>query len=162
LPKLPDFFFMQKLLLLIPLLVGMGVVIQSGANTQLSAILGNPFLAALISFLTGTLALLLLNISMGTDPALLNPDQLIRTQWWMWLGGVMGAFFITSVIFIAPIIGPTRLFGVIIASQLIFSVVVDRYGWLGFTVQPINLKKIIGVLLLIAGAFLIQWGKTES
>jgi len=39
---------------------------------------------------------------------------------------------------------------------------VDHYGWLGFTPQPINLKKIIGVLLLITGAFLIQWGKAES
>lgn len=153
---------MQKLLLLIPLLVGMGVVLQSGANTQLSAMLGNPFLAALISFFTGVVCLLLVNIVMGTDPSLLNPDHLARTQWWMWLGGVLGAFFITSVIFIAPIIGPARLFGVIIASQLIFSVVVDHYGWLGFNPQPINLKKIIGVLLLIAGAFLIQWGKAES
>ena len=153
---------MQKLLLLIPLLVGMGVVIQSGANTQLSAILGNPFLAALISFLTGTLCLLLINIGLGTDTGLLRPEHLARTQWWMWLGGLLGAFFITSVIFIAPIIGPTRLFGIIIATQLIFSVMVDHYGWLGFAAQPINLKKIIGVLLLIAGAFLVQWGKAES
>lgn len=140
----------------------MGVVIQSGANTQLSAMLGNPFLAAFISFLTGLLCLLLLNIGMGTDPGLLSPEHLQRTRWWMWLGGVMGAFFITSVIFIAPIIGPTKLFGVIIASQLIFSVIVDHYGWLGFTAQPINLKKTIGVLLLIAGALLIQLGKAEN
>lgn len=152
---------MQYLLLLIPLLVGMGVVIQSGANTQLSSLLGNPFLAALISFTTGMLCLLLVNIGTGTDPALLSADNIMRTRWWMWLGGVLGAFFITSVIFIAPIIGPARLFGVIIASQLIFSVVVDHYGWLGFTAQPINLKKIIGVILLIAGAFLIQWGKVK-
>lgn len=83
----------------------------------------------------------------------------MRTRWWMWLGGILGAFFITSVIFIAPIIGPTKLFGSIIASQLIFSVIVDHYGWMGFDVQLINLRKIIGVLLLIAGAFLVQWGK---
>jgi len=152
---------MQKLLLLIPLLVGMGVVVQSGANTQLSAILGNPFLAALISFLTGVTCLVLLNIAMGSDPSLINTDNIARTQWWMWLGGVLGAFFITSVIFIAPVIGPTKLFGVIIASQLIFSVIVDHYGWLGFNAQPVNIKKILGVLLLIGGAVLIQWGKGE-
>jgi len=71
----------------------------------------------------------------------------------------MGAFFITSVILIAPKIGPTQLFGLIIASQLTFSVVVDHYGWLGFQAQPINVKKMIGVLFLMAGTFLIQWGK---
>ena len=41
---------MRYLLFVIPLLVGMGVVVQSGANTQLRSILGNPFLAGL-SFL---------------------------------------------------------------------------------------------------------------
>lgn len=150
---------MRNLLLLIPLLVGMGVVIQSGANTQLRSMLGSPFLAALISFSTGALSLLILNIFMGTELSLLSQDNLLRTRWWMWLGGILGAFFITSVIFIAPIIGPSKLFGLIIASQLIFSVIVDHYGWMGFEVQPINLRKLIGVLLLIAGAFLVQWGK---
>lgn len=150
---------MRNLLLVIPLLVGMGVVIQSGANTQLRAVLGSPFLAALISFSTGALSLFILNLIVGTDPSLLNAEHIMRTRWWMWLGGILGAFFITSVIFIAPIIGPTKLFGLIIASQLIFSVIVDHYGWMGFDVQLINLRKIIGVLLLIAGAFLVQWGK---
>jgi len=139
----------------------MGVVIQSGANTQLRAILGNPFLAAFISFGTGLLALLILNTVMGTDPSILNAENIQRTRWWMWLGGILGAFFITSVIFIAPIIGPTKLFGIIIASQLIFSVAVDHFGWLGFEVQAINIKKAIGVILLIAGAFLVQWGKSS-
>lgn len=139
----------------------MGVVLQSGANTQLREILGNPFLAALISFSVGVITLVIVNLLMGTDPAALHVDNILRTRWWMWLGGMMGAFFITSVIFIAPVIGPTKLFALIIASQLIFSIMVDHYGWMGFDVQPINIKKILGVLLLIAGTFLVQWGKAE-
>lgn len=150
---------MQYLLLLIPLLIGMGVVIQSGANTQLSHILQNPFIAGLISFVFGTLCLLIINIVMRSDFSVLTAQNIAQTRWWMWLGGLMGAFFITSVILIAPKIGPTQLFGLIIASQLTFSVVVDHYGWLGFQAQPVNIKKIIGVLFLMAGTFLIQWGK---
>ncbi|MEM9673601.1 MAG: DMT family transporter [Bacteroidota bacterium] len=150
---------MQYLLLLIPLLIGMGVVIQSGANTQLSQILQNPFIAGLISFVFGTLCLLIINIVMRSDFSVLTGQNVTQTRWWMWLGGLMGAFFITSVILIAPKIGPTQLFGLIIASQLTFSVVVDHYGWLGFQPQPVNIKKIIGVLFLMAGTFLIQWGK---
>lgn len=150
---------MQYLLLFIPLLVGMGVVLQSGANTQLSHILGNPFIAGLISFTVGAISMLLINLIVRSDFSVLSPQHISQTQGWMWLGGLMGAFFITSVIFIAPKIGPTQLFGLVIASQLTFSVVVDHYGWLGFQEQPINLKKVGGVLLLIGGAFLIQWGK---
>ena len=150
---------MQYLLLLIPLLIGMGVVIQSGANTQLSHVFQNPFIAGLISFATGTLCFLIINLVLRTDFSVLYSHHATQTRWWMWLGGLMGAFFIASVIIIAPKVGPTQLFGLIIASQLTFSVVVDHYGWLGFQMQPVNMKKIAGVLFLMVGAFLIQWGK---
>lgn len=149
---------MRFLLFLIPLLVGMGVVVQSGANTQLRAVLGNPFLAGLISFSVGTVTLLIINLTFKTDLTVLGAQAVQRTSWWMWLGGLMGAFFIMSVIFVAPEIGPTRLFGLIIASQLIFSLVVDHYGWMGFTPQPLSLKRLLGVVLLIVGAFLVQSG----
>ncbi len=146
---------MRYLLLLVPLLVGVGVVIQSGANTQLRHILKNPFLAGLISLSVATLTLIVINLSIRTDFAAAL-QQVPRTSWWMWLGGFMGAFFIMSVILVAPAIGPTKLFGLIIASQLAFSLVVDHYGWLGFEVQPINLRRVAGVVLLIIGAFLVQ------
>ncbi len=132
------------------------MVVQSGANTQLRHILGNPFVAGLISFSVGTLSLIVVNAVMRSDLSVLSGEHIRQTQWWMWLGGLMGAFFITSVIFIAPKIGPTRLFGLIIASQLVFSAIVDHYGWMGFQQQPVDFKKAIGVILLIAGAFLVQ------
>ena len=147
---------MRFLLLLIPLLVGMGVVVQSGANTQLRHILANPFLAGLISFGCGTLVLLIINLVLRTDFTVLSGETIQRTQWWMWLGGLLGSFFIMSVIFVAPQIGPAKLFGLLIASQLVFSVVVDHFGWMGFEVQPITVKRTVGVALLIAGAFLVQ------
>ena len=150
---------MRSFLFVIPLLVGMGVVVQSGANTQLRSILGNPFLAGLVSFGVGLTTLLIINIAFKSDFTALGMHSVQRSSWWMWLGGVMGAFFIMSVIFVAPEIGPTRLFGLIIASQLIFSLVVDHYGWMGFAVQPISLKRLLGVVLLIVGAFLVQSGK---
>ena len=147
---------MRYILLLIPLLVGIGVVIQSGANTQLRHILANPFLAGLISLSVATTTLIVINLVVRTDFTVLALENIQRTRWWMWTGGLMGAFFIMSVVLVAPEIGPTRLFGLIIASQLIFSLVVDHYGWMGFAVQPISLKRIVGVVLLIAGVFLVQ------
>ena len=131
-------------------------MIQSGANTQLRHILANPFLAGLISLSVATTTLIIINLALRTDFTVLALDNIQRTQWWMWTGGLMGAFFIMSVVLVAPEIGPTRLFGLIIASQLIFSLVVDHYGWMGFAVQPISLKRVIGVVLLIVGVFLVQ------
>lgn len=147
---------MRYILLLIPLLVGIGVVIQSGANTQLRYILANPFLAGLISLSVATFTLILINLAIRTDLSVLAVHNIQRTSWWMWTGGLMGAFFIMSVVLVAPEIGPTKLFSLIIASQLIFSLVVDHYGWLGFEVQPVSIKRVVGVVLLIVGVFLVQ------
>lgn len=150
---------MRFLLFVVPLLVGMGVVVQSGANTQLRSVLDNPFLAGLVSFGVGMTTLILINVAFKSDISALGSPAVQQSSWWMWLGGVMGAFFIMSVIFVAPEIGPTRLFGLIIASQLTFSLVVDHYGWMGFDVQPVSLRRLLGVALLIAGVFLVQSGK---
>ena len=147
---------MRYLLLLIPILVGMGVVVQAGANTQLRYVLQNPFLAGLISLTVATLTLILINLLLRTDFSVLSTQNIQRTQWWMWTGGLVGASFILSVVLVAPEIGPTRLFSLIIASQLIFSLVVDHYGWMGFAEQPITLKQLAGVTLLVVGAFLVQ------
>ena len=147
---------MRNLLFLIPLLVGMGVVVQSGANTQLRQVLANPYLAGLISLSVGSITLLIINLALRTDFSVLSAENIQQTSWWMWVGGLMGAFFIMSVIIVAPEIGPTSLFGLIIASQLTFSLVVDHYGWLGFSAQPISAQRVVGAVLLIVGAFLVQ------
>lgn len=152
---------MQYIILLLPLLIGMAVIVQSGANTQLREILGTPFMAAFVSFATGTLFLLIINLFTGFQTQALSLQNIQRSSWWMWTGGMLGAIFICSVIIIAPKIGPTKLFGLIIASQLMFSVIVDHFGLLGFDQQPINIRKLLGVLMLIGGSFLIQWGKAS-
>lgn len=152
---------MQYVFLFLSLIVGMGVIVQTGANTQLSTMLDNPYLASLISFAVGTVTLLIINMFVGGGFSSLNAMHGKDTDWWVWSGGIIGAFFVTSIIVMVPVLGSTRLFALIIASQLIFSVIVDHYGWMGFSIQPINIKKIVGVLLLIAGTFLVQFGKSS-
>lgn len=152
---------MQYTFLIFSLIVGMGVIVQTGANTQLSAALDNPYLASLISFAVGTLALLIINMFVGGGFSSLNTLHGKHTDWWIWSGGIIGAFFVTSIIVMIPVLGSTRLFALTIAGQLIFSVIVDHYGWMGFPLQAVNIKKILGVLLLIAGTFLVQWGKNN-
>ena len=146
----------KYIFMFLPMLVGMGVIIQTGANTQLKQYVGSPFLAALASFATGTICVFIVNLFASSDFKQFGWQQIQHTSWWMWTGGALGAMFITSAIVIAPKVGPTQFFGLVIASQLIFSVVVDHFGWLGFAQQSVNLQKIIGILLLVVGGFLIQ------
>ena len=71
-------------------------------------------------------------------------------------GGLLGAFFVTVIIFSVPKIGSANVFALVIAGQLFIGLLYDHFGLLGFPQNSINWVKVLGVLLLIVGAYLIN------
>ena len=134
---------------------GIGVTLQLGVNSQLRQAVGNPALSALVSFLVGTSALLLyvVGTAKNTLPAL---ETFRGIAWWKYAGGILGAFYITTVIIAAPRIGAANVMALTIAGQLLAALVCDHFGWIGFSVQPVNIYRVLGVLLILAGVYLMQ------
>lgn len=139
----------------IAFVAGSGIVVQSGANAQLRLIVNNPIITALMSFLVGTTILLTLVLTTAARD-LPSGQVLGNIAWWKWLGGLMGAFYIVSVIITAPKIGAANTLGFVMAGQLIFAVLFDHFGWLGFQPHPVSPMRILGVALLLLGIYLIQ------
>lgn len=139
----------------IAFIAGSAVAVQSGANAQLRLMVNNPLITALISFLVGTLALVILVITTASKQ-LPSGQVLAHIAWWKWLGGLMGAFYISSVVVTAPKIGAANTLGFVMAGQLIFAVLFDHFGWLGFQMHPVTPMRILGVALLLSGIYLIQ------
>ncbi|HKV76099.1 MAG TPA: DMT family transporter [Gemmatimonadales bacterium] len=144
----------MSLLLVAAILVGMGLPLQAGINAQLRLGLGHPLLAALVSFAVGTLALALatLLLRLSFPPA----TALAQIAWWQWTGGLIGAVYIFAAVILAPRLGATALIGAIVAGQMVASLVYDHFGVAGFPVQPVTLPRIVGVLLIGAGVWLVQ------
>lgn len=145
---------MQVLFILLVLLAGIMAPTQAGINSQLSQYLRSYYLAALVSFFVGSMALLgfslLLRISW---PAL---QEVARAPWWVWLGGFCGAFLVTVTIAAVPRLGATTMFAFFLAGQMSASLFLDHFGLLGYPQQPINLWRAAGVLLLLSGAILVR------
>ncbi|GAB2763557.1 DMT family transporter [Rhabdobacter roseus] len=143
------FFF-----LILAVLLGVSTAVQSGINYQLRISVGSPYVASLISFLGGFVALLLAFVVFNTGnlPSL---DSFRQISWWKLTGGLFGAFYVLTVVFIVRDIGPATMLSLAVAGQLIASVVIDHFGLLGFAVQPMSLLRLLGVLLLILGVVLI-------
>src|SRR5688572_26369712 len=145
---------MKALLFILPFMAGVAMTIQAGVNSQLRTVLNNPLLAAFISFITGTVALgLLLLFSRKTIPSL---SVYGTTDWYNLTGGLLGAFFVMVVILTVREIGTANMFALVIAGQFLTALVFDHYGLIGFKVNPVSIQKIIGVLLIIVGAYLIN------
>lgn len=134
---------------------GIGVTLQLGVNSQLRQAVGNPALSALVSFLVGTSALLIYVVATAKN-TLPTLETFRGIAWWKYAGGMLGAFYITTVIIAAPRIGAANVMALTIAGQLLAALVCDHFGWIGFSVQPVNIYRVLGVLLILAGVYLMQ------
>lgn len=145
---------MKLLYYFLPLVAGIAMTIQSGINSQLRSAIQHPLLAALISFLGGTAALIVLVLfSKQATPTL---QTLGDISWYKWTGGFLGAFIVTVSLVSVARIGAANMFVLIIAGQLVTAVVIDHFGLLDLQPSPITFQKALGVLLLIGGVYLVN------
>jgi transporter family-2 protein len=145
---------MNWFFLLLAFLIGISNTVQSGVNAQLRESLNNPILAAVTSFLVG-LAVLLVAFACFNQSPVPGFSQLRQIPWVRFTGGIFGAFYIITVIFIIREIGPANMICLVIAGQMIAAITIDHYGLQGFAVHQITTPRILGAVLLVAGVYLI-------
>jgi transporter family-2 protein len=146
--------FMKLLFYILPIMAGVAMTVQSGINAQLRAAINHPFLAAFISFVGGTIALaVLLLFSKQAFPSLSAYSDI---SWYKFTGGLLGVFVVTVVLLSVQEIGASNMFVLIIAGQLFTAVLMDHFGVLGMKESPITLQKMIGLVCLIVGAWLVN------
>jgi transporter family-2 protein len=138
--------------LLFALAAGAMLPIQFGINAQLATWVGGSVRAAFVSFVVGALALLLAVLATTRS----WPDRVGEAPWWVWIGGLLGAFYVLGSIVTAPKLGATTLVALILAGQAIASLLVDHFGWVGFEEHPISALRVVGVLLLAGGVALVR------
>ena len=142
------------LYLLIALLAGAMMPTQAATNNKMAAFVESPVLAAFISFFVGTIALfayiLISGIPLGNLAAAKDATAIA------WIGGLLGAFFVAATVTLVPKLGVAMSFSLIIAGQMIVTILIDHFGLLGVEVKPISFARIAGILLITAGVVLIR------
>lgn len=149
---MPSFNF--NWIILLPFIAGIAVSTQTAINGQLRTAVGSPLVAALISFVVGTLVLTALVLLTRQEVPELR--QLAGVEWYKFMGGLLGAFFITTVIVSVQRISVANLLAMVVAGQLIIALVYDHFGVLGVKQSPITLTRFAGAVALILGAYLIN------
>lgn len=140
-------------LVILAVLIGCGLSVQVGLNSQLRVQFGHPALAALGNFLVGTAALLAyLLILRITWP---STDTLRAVPANQWLGGLLGATYVAASALLAPRLGSATLLALIVGGQLLMSLLLDHFGWVGFPTHAVSAWRLVGGVLLIAGVVLI-------
>lgn len=149
----------MNLSILLPLagiLVG-GVFLSSQApiNAALARSLGDPLLAACISFGVGFLVLAIISAFRGALP---SGSAIASAPWWSWLGGFLGAFYVAVVIWGVPQIGVVSTVAALVFGQVAAALVLDAVGAFGLPVQAITWQRLVAAGLILGGLVLSRAG----
>lgn len=137
------------------MLAGGATALQAPTNARLSGALASPVNAAFVSFLVGTAALGLLALTLQTRP---DAAAVRGLPWWTWIGGLYGAIFVVSAAWSVPRLGVAMTVILMVAGQILISVLLDHFGALGVPKQPLNLTRLLGVALVFGGVLLVRRG----
>jgi transporter family-2 protein len=140
------------LLLLFAIVAGAFLPLQAAVNAKLAEFVGGPVRASAISFTVGAICLAIVVVLFYRS----GGHRAGNAPWWAWIGGALGAVFVTSSVVVPVRIGAAAFFGIVVAAQLVTSVLIDQYGLLSFTQRQISPLRLVGVGLLISGALLVR------
>jgi bacterial/archaeal transporter family-2 protein len=144
---------MQSVFYVLAFIGGLLLTIQVGANSTLRHTIGSASAAALTNFTVGLLGLaLLVLVTRQNWP---SRESLAAAPPWAWCGGLLGAYYVATATLVGPRLGAATLLALSVLGQLIASLLVDHYGWIGFPQHPISVTRLAGAAMLFAGVLLI-------
>lgn len=79
-----------------------------------------------------------------------------ENPWWMWLGGICGAIAVFGNSWLIPQIGAGAFFMALLLGQMLLSLLMEKYGWMGSVQKQISYLQLAGVALMIAGVAIIR------
>jgi transporter family-2 protein len=133
--------------------VGTLTAIQSRMNGELSIKMNNGIEAAVYSFGSGFIVMILVVLlSRKVRSGLAAVPVAIRNggiRWWQILGGTLGGFFVAVQSSVVPLIGVAVFTIAIVAGQSTNSLVVDRIGLGPAGKQVITWQRVAGAILAI-------------
>lgn len=144
---------MNWLYIVFAVLAGAMLPIQGGVNAELAKWVQSPLRSGFLSFGIGALTLFVVTLFLGQWPSI---TQIAKAPIWVWIGGALGAFYVSTVIVLAPKLGALLTFALLIAGQMLASAILDHFGLIGYPRHPISAGRVLGAALLVVGVLLIR------
>jgi transporter family-2 protein len=158
-PNRPILIVMRELLSFVGLpfvamLAGSSLVVQAILNVNLRSGLASWSWAALVSYLGGTVMMIIVLLIQGASRP--GAHALASVPWFAWLGGLFGGAYIVLSIILLPRLGAAATVAFIVTGQMLTSMLCDQYGLMGLARLPATPLRLAGALCLIVGVVLMR------
>ncbi len=144
---------MKLILPMLCLLTGIFIPLQGTINSRLAQWCQHPLQASFLSFLGGTTILFILLLVLKQSPI---PHFEQMPPLYLFVGGLLGAFFVTAALFIIPQIGTLTFMTLVLTGQILGSTLIDSIGFLGLTQRAIGMNRVMGLCFLATAIFFLS------
>ena len=131
------------------------ISLQAPINVMAGQRLGHALGGATLSFVVGTIFLLAVALIAVRDQ--INLARLSDMSPLLFLGGILGAFYVAMSIWLTPKLGVGAVISLGIAGQVIASLALDHFGLLNLAVREMTLGRASGAVLVVAGALMVRY-----
>lgn len=137
----------------IMLAAGIGIPVLAALNASLGQRIASPAMAGFCLFVVAGTAALVVVLLTGSGRSL---STLAAQPRHLFLAGLLVAFYVLSITFIAPHFGVGNAVFFVLLGQLIAAAAIDHFGLFGAPVSPLSLSRACGIALMAAGVALTQ------
>ena len=137
---------------IVMMLAGVGIPVLAALNASLGARIGSPAAAALCLFGVALGATAIVTLATGPDALKNVPGQPRH----LFLAGLLVAFYVLSVTYIAPHFGVGNAIFFVLLGQLAAAAAIDHFGLFGARTTPLSFPRAGGIALMAAGLALTQ------
>jgi len=142
---------MRYISYLLALIAGAALSFEGAIYAELGKTVGQ-IETSFYNFFMGSIIMGLLWIFFGKG----DLSYTLKAPKWTLLGGGLGVVYLTAIVVSVPYVGVGISMVAVIIGQLVMSMVIEHFGWLGSKKTKINKEKIFAVISMIIALILIN------
>jgi len=142
---------MKAPLYILTIFLGVVLTVHLAMNGKVGAVIGNPRMGNMVFWCIGAVGAIIIGLTgwqAGALSGLRQVNPLLLTA------GLMGASLVFGIAWLFPQVGAANATIALLGGQIISSMVLSHYGWLGSPVQPITLRALVGAAMLLVGTII--------
>lgn len=147
----------DMLSIIIGLLAGIGIPMQTSVNTKLRKKVGSPYYVSLISFLIALIFLAALSLLSG-ESLHIPLSRLFGEPIWIWGGGICGVFLLAGNILLFAHLGGIQTVVFPVVGQILAGLLIDAFGFFYAEITPLSVLRVGGALMVVFGVVLTALG----
>ena len=139
---------------LIQLLIGIVGGISAGLQAPFTGVMGQKvgeLGSVTITYCGGAIVVAVITLLSGGG----GLSAWRSIPWYAFAAGPIGLVIIGSLAYNIPRLGATPATTLFVVSWLVFSLFVDQFGWFGVELKEIDFGRIVGVIALLGGTYLV-------